>query len=142
MTILSMFNQKITLSQSEIISLGASLRQIEQKVLKQKLNEGKLKIWFQGEEPYFDVLFELQNNEILWFEFTLRGKSLSWDRRKHKLQTGTTNELSINDASFYAASKTIDNDMQIDGDFIQLVKSILETRAKEEIFAKALMLFD
>ncbi|WP_225977468.1 hypothetical protein [Nostoc sp. CENA543] len=142
MTILSMFNQKITLSQSEIISLGASLRQIEQKVLKQKLNEGKLKIWFQGEEPYFDVLFELQNNEILWFEFTLRGKSLSWDRRKDKLQTGTTNELSINDASFYAASKTIDNDMQIDWDFIQLVKSILETRADEEIFAKALVLFD
>ncbi|AUS99078.1 hypothetical protein CLI64_00935 [Nostoc sp. CENA543] len=137
-----MFNQKITLSQSEIISLGASLRQIEQKVLKQKLNEGKLKIWFQGEEPYFDVLFELQNNEILWFEFTLRGKSLSWDRRKDKLQTGTTNELSINDASFYAASKTIDNDMQIDWDFIQLVKSILETRADEEIFAKALVLFD
>ncbi|HIK04399.1 MAG TPA: hypothetical protein IGS40_06740 [Trichormus sp. M33_DOE_039] len=137
-----MLNQKIILNQSEILSLGASLRQIEQKILKQKLNEGKSKVWFQGEEPYFDVFFELEHDEILWFQFTLRGKSLSWDRRKEYLQTGITNELSIDDASFYAASKTIDNDIQIDWDFIYLVKSILETRANEEIFAKALALFN
>ncbi|MBD2435467.1 hypothetical protein [Nostoc sp. FACHB-110] len=129
------------LDKQEIASLGASLRAIEQKLLKQSRKEGYSKIWFQGEEPYFDVFFEFDQEEIVWFQFTLRGKSLSWDIRKPELQTGNTNELSIDDVSFYAASKTIENDTQIDWAFIYLVKSILETRAEEQIFAKALSLF-
>lgn len=130
------------IDKNEIASLGASLREIEQKLLKQPQQEGISRIWFQGEEPYFDVFFELQNDEIFWFQFTLRGQSLSWNRKKGKLQTGTTNELNFNDVSFYAASKTIENDMQPNWEFINLVKSILQTRDKETIFAKALELFN
>ncbi|MGH1394959.1 MAG: hypothetical protein ACRAVC_13155 [Trichormus sp.] len=137
-----MQEQKLILNPQEIASLGASLRKIEQKLLKQKHTEGKQKIWFQGEEPYFDVFFELEHDELIWFQLTLRGKSVSWDRQKQQLQTGMTNELSIYDASFYAASKTIENDIKTDNEFIDLVKSILGTRSEEAIFAKALELFN
>jgi hypothetical protein len=131
-----------TLDQHEIASLGASLRPIEQKLLKQSRKEGHTKIWFQGEEPYFDVFFEFDHETIVWFQLTLRGKSVSWDIKKPELQTGNTNELCIDDVSFYAASKTIENDTQTDWEFIDLVKSILETRAEEEVFGKALALFN
>ncbi|MBC1258917.1 hypothetical protein GNE54_26235, partial [Trichormus variabilis V5] len=100
------------------ISLGKSLIKIENKLLKKSQNEGKIRIWFQGEEPYFDVFFEFEDDEISWFQLTLRGQSLSWDKKFSGFQTGTTNELSIDDASFYAASKTIENDNQLDWNFI------------------------
>jgi hypothetical protein len=128
--------------QDEIAALGASLRRIEQKLLKQSQNTGITRLWFQGEEPYFDVFFELKNDAILWFQLTLRGKAVSWDSKKSQLQTGTTNELDDDDVSFYAASKTIENHIQTDWEFINLVKSILQTRAEETIFARALELFN
>lgn len=137
-----MSHQNHILNKDEIAALGASLRGIEQKLLKQSQQTGTTRMWFQGEEPYFDVFFELKNDEISWFQFTLRGKSLSWDSKKARLQTGTTNELNYNDVSFYAASKTIENDIQTNWEFINLVKSILQTRAEEKIFAKALALFN
>ncbi|MCX7593560.1 MAG: hypothetical protein N2235_07340 [Fischerella sp.] len=130
------------LEKKEIILLGASLRKIEQKLLKQDPEKGISRIWFQGEEPYFDVFFELQNDEIVWFQFTWRGKSLSWKSQKPEWQTGTTNEFKIDDVSFYAASKTIENDRETDWDFVNLVKSIILTRAEEDIFNKALALFN
>ncbi|MBD2353447.1 hypothetical protein H6G41_02215 [Tolypothrix sp. FACHB-123] len=136
-----MYPQNEIVHQDEIAVLGASLRAIEQKLLKQSENTGIKRLWFQGEEPYFDVFFELKNDEILWFQLTLRGKAVSWDNKKSKLQTGTTNELHDNDVSFYAASKTIENDIKTDWEFIHLVKSILQTRSDETIFAKALELF-
>ncbi|MEO3704851.1 hypothetical protein [Trichormus azollae] len=48
----------------------------------------------------------------------------------------------IDDISFYAASKIVKNDHDTDQKFIELVKSILQTRLDEEIFIKALVLFD
>jgi hypothetical protein len=129
------------LTENEITSLGASLRAIAPKLLKQRSQEGEIKIWFQGGEPYFDLFFELNNHEITWFQFTLRGKSLSWSINKQILKTGITNELNIDDVSFYAASKTVKNDHESDKEFINLVKSILQTRPEEEIFVKALGLF-
>ncbi|MDZ7957300.1 MAG: hypothetical protein RMY34_05255 [Aulosira sp. DedQUE10] len=136
-----MAQQNYILNKDEIIALGTSLREIEQKLLKKSQETGITRMWFQGEEPYLDVFFELKENEILWFQFTFRGKSVSWDNKKAQLQTGTTNELSCNDVSFYAASKTIENDIQPNSDFINLVKSILQTRSDEPIFSKALELF-
>jgi len=129
------------LTENEITSLGASLRSIAPKLLKQSPQEGKIRVWFQGGEPYFDLFFELNNNEITWFQFTLRGKSLSWYINKPILKTGITNELNIDDVSFYAASKTVENDHESNREFIDLVKSILQTRPEEELFVKALALF-
>ncbi|WP_026104152.1 hypothetical protein [Anabaena sp. PCC 7108] len=137
-----MNRRNYVLDKDEIKSLGASLRSIEPKLLKPSLKADTVKIWLQGGEPYFDIFFELSNDEIIWFQFTLRGKSLSWHTQTTKLQTGITNELKIDNVSFYAASKTVENDDICDANFIELVKSILQTRAEEEIFAKALSLFN
>lgn len=133
---------KMVLDKNEIKLLGASLRAIEPKILKPCQKEDAVRIWLQGGEPYFDIFFELKNNEIIWFQFTLRGKSLSWHYHNSSLQTGVTNELNIDDVSFYAASKLIENDDISDEEFINLVKEILQTRGDEEIFAKALKLFE
>ncbi|MBD2385643.1 hypothetical protein [Cylindrospermum sp. FACHB-282] len=130
------------LDKNEIASLGASLRAIDQKILKKGNKSGTARIWFQGAEPYFDVFFELKDNQIIWFQFTLRGKSLSWNRKKPGFQTGNTNELNIDDVSFYAASKTMENDTHSDLEFINLVKSILQTRTEEAIFIQVLELFN
>ncbi|NJL63688.1 MAG: hypothetical protein HC903_19930 [Methylacidiphilales bacterium] len=130
------------LTNNEIELLGTSLNEIEQKLLKQANQEGLKRIWFQGEEPYFDVFFDLKEDEIIWFQFTLRGKSLSWDSKRRQLQTGLTNEFQIDDVSFYAATKTIENDEKLDIEFINLVKSILQIRSHEKLFAQALLLFD
>jgi hypothetical protein len=135
-----MYKRNRVLDKEEIASLGASLRAIEQKLLKTGYRQGR-RMWFQGDEPYFDIFFELNNDDITWFQFTLRGKSLSWSQTTG-WQTGLTNELKTNDVSFYPASTTIENDSKIDGDFVNLVKSIFQTRAEEDIFAKALSLFN
>lgn len=137
-----MQNSNQVLSRNEIESLGASLHKIEQKLLKKPNQDGIERIWYQGEEPYFDIFFELQDSEIIWFQFTLRAKSISWDNKKRELQTGLTNELKIDDVSFYAATKTIEADEKIDNNFVELVKAILQTRSGEEVFTKALLLFD
>ncbi|BDA70348.1 unknown protein [Rivularia sp. IAM M-261] len=137
-----MQNSNKVLSRNEIESLGASLHKIEQKLLKKPNQEGIQRIWYQGEEPYFDIFFELKDSEIVWFQFTLRAKSLSWDNKKREFQTGVTNELKMDDVSFYAATKTIEADDKADGNFVELVKAILQTRNGEEIFTKALLLFD
>jgi hypothetical protein len=136
-----MSQSNYVLDKTEIASLGASLRAISPRILKSGYKYAATKLWFQGDEPYFDVFFELRNNQIGWFQFTLRGKSVSWDSKAPGLQTGTTDELKFNDVSFYAASKTIEADDETDWNFINLVQLILETRASEEIFAKALELF-
>jgi hypothetical protein len=130
------------IEQNEIASLGASLRRIEQNILKQSQKGDISRVWFQGEEPYFDIFLELKSDEITWFQFTLRGRSLSWDSETPGWQTGITNELKTDDVSFYAASKTIVNNTKIDSELINLVQLILETRAEETLFAKALALFN
>ncbi len=129
------------LDKNEIIFLGASLRAIEPKFIKQDNKKNITRIWFQGSEPYFDVFFELKDHEIIWFQFTLRGQSLSWDVKFKKWKTGNTNELKSHDVNIYPASKIIEHDYPIDLDFLNVVRSILQSRAEEEIFAKALALF-
>jgi hypothetical protein len=136
-----MYNINKLIEHDEIITLGKSLREIQANLLKQNYQEGIKRHWFQGEEPYFDVFFETQNDQITWFQFTLRGKTLSWDASKPGWQTGVSNELKIDDVSFYAASKLIDNDAEVDWEFVYLVKSILEVQSHEKMFIKALDLF-
>jgi hypothetical protein len=124
------------MNQDEITALGASLRQIDQKLLKQKKDVER--IWYQGDEPYFDLFFEQQNSEIIWFQFTLRGKSLCWGKENQILHTGKTNEFTPNDITYYAASKLVNFDRQIDWSFIELVEEILKSRKEEVIFKQAL----
>jgi hypothetical protein len=127
------------MDQNEIAALGASLRPIDQNLLKKDASIERL--WYQGEESYFDVFFEVQNNEIIWFQFTWRGKVLCWDKQNPVMQTGRTNELGTGDMGYYAASKLIKLDIKTDQGFIKLAHSILQTRSGEDIFARVLTLF-
>ncbi|AFY66130.1 hypothetical protein [Geitlerinema sp. PCC 7407] len=125
------------LQENEIVALGASLRPISPGLLKPGRMEGSVRVWYQGGEPYFDVFFEVCEEQVLWFQFTLRGRSLSWSRRC-ELQTGSTNELLVSDGAHYPASKTIQADSQNDQAFVNLVCSILESRAEEPLFQQTL----
>ena len=130
------------MDQDEIAALGASLRQIDQRLLTPAKEEGNTRVWYQGGEPYFDLFVELRQGKIVWFQFTLRGKSLSWNPNTSGWQTGITNELRTDDVAFYPASKLLESDKQPDWAFIKLAYSILQTRAGEENFDKILALFD
>ena len=88
------------------------------------------------------MFVELRQNKIEWFQLTLRGKSISWNPQISRLQTGMTNELRSDDVTFYPASKVIDKDRQLDWEFVEVVRSIFQTRAGEEIFDQMLALFD
>ncbi|MEP0852499.1 MULTISPECIES: hypothetical protein [Cyanophyceae] len=136
-----MHRTNITIDADEIVALGASLQRIDQKILTPVKVNGSKRIWYQGiKEPYFDVFLDLREDNIEWFQFTLRGKSLSWN--KAGWQTGITNEGSVNDITFYAASKLINTDNRLDLSFVKLAHSILETRAGDAIFDKILALFE
>ncbi|NET54074.1 MAG: hypothetical protein F6K09_37300, partial [Merismopedia sp. SIO2A8] len=106
------------IAQNEIAALGASLRQIDQRLLNQTLEEGITRVWYQGGEPYFDVFVELLHGRIQWFQFTLRGKSISWSQQICSWQTGMTNELRPDDITFYPASKFIESDQRIPSLFV------------------------
>ncbi len=136
--------QKIVtlMDQNEIATLGASLRQIDQRLLTPAKEEGATRVWYQGGEPYFDVFVELRQGKIEWFQFTWRGKSLSWNPEISGWQTGMTNEMRSDDVVFYPASKLIESDKQPDWQFIELARAVLQTRAGDEIFDKMLALFD
>ncbi len=129
------------MDQDEIKRLGASLRQIDPGILS-PAKEGITKVWYQGGEPYFDVVVELRHGEIEWFQFTLRGKSISWRPRFSGLQTGKTNELDTNDLTFHPATKLVEQNNQQDYQFIELAHAILKTRANEPLFKQILTLFD
>lgn len=130
------------MDRDEIAALGASLRQIDRRILTPAKEEGTTRVWYQGGEPYFDVFLELRNGKIEWFQFTLRGKSVSWSPQISGWKTGGTNELRADDTTFYPASKLIESHKEPDLEFIQLVQLILQTRAGEEIFDQMLTLFD
>lgn len=129
------------MDQDEIAELGASLRQIKQKLVTTSKEKGTTRIWYQGGETYFDVFAEVKDTDIEWFQFTLRGKLLSWNKWQKTWQTGITNELQTDDITFYAASKVIELDNKIDVDFINLAQAILQTRAGEAMFDLMLALF-
>jgi hypothetical protein len=129
------------MDQDEITGLGASLRQIDQRLLTPAKEEGTTRIWYQGGEPYFDVFVELRQGKIQWCQLTLRGKSLSWNPKISGWQTGTTNEMRTDDVVFYPASKLIESDKQPNWEFVELAHAILQTRSGEEIFDQILALF-
>lgn len=132
----------MTVDLREAAALGASLRRIDQDFMKSNSAAGATKVWYQGGEPYFDVFLELHGHEIAWFQFTLRGKSLSWNRQQERLKTGKTNELDAADFSFFAASKTVQDDPDLDLEFLALVKTILQARPEEALFQQTLRLLD
>jgi hypothetical protein len=130
-----------TINQNEIAGLGASLHEINPKLLKSEKN-GIHRLWFQGEEPYFNIFMEIKEPEIISFQIFLRGKSLFWSQEHPNIETDTTNELKVDDVSYYPASKLITPDSIPDQNFIQIVRSILSSRADIPLFKQALEILD
>jgi hypothetical protein len=120
---------------SEAQTLGDSLRQV-----KQHLKPGR--VWYYGQETYFDLLFDLEEQSINWFQLTLRGRSLTWSRRGNTIHTGYTNELELTPALEYPASKIIQEQQHADPDFIEFVKRILSTRPNETLFCQMLSILN
>lgn len=129
----------LTMTRDRIQKLGASLRPIRQNLLKFDEDRGLLRFWYQGEEPYFDVFFDIQDRELIWFQFTLRGKCLTW-HQDQGLETGFTEEININPER-YPSSKLIRPQARLDQPFVDLAYEILLTRATEYPFDLALTIF-
>jgi hypothetical protein len=125
-----------TVDPDDIVKLGASLRPIDPSTLKPG------RVWFCGGEAYFEVALDVVEGTINWFQFTLRGRSLTWDRRDRTIRTGITNELVVPDVSYYPASKTLAQDDQQDDQFLDLVKAILRTRPDQPLLRSMLDLLN
>ncbi len=129
------------MDREEIEALGTSLRRINQKLLKPGETQQRSRIWYQGGEPYFDFFVEVEGEEVVWFQLTLRGRSISCNKQTSRLKTGSTNELS-DDVSFYPASKTIQTDRTPDADFVDIARAMFQLRAGEDIFDQVLAMLD
>ncbi|MDJ1174937.1 hypothetical protein [Roseofilum capinflatum] len=128
------------MTRDHIQKLGASLRPIRQNLLKFDEEQGILRFWYQGEEPYFDVFFDIQDRELIWFQLTLRGKCLTWHHHQG-LETGFTEEINITPER-YPSSKLIRPQASLDQAFVDLAYEILLTRSPEYPFDLALQIFE
>ncbi|MGA9377921.1 MAG: hypothetical protein WBV73_04035, partial [Phormidium sp.] len=93
-------------------------------------------------DVYFDVFFKVENEQIVWFQFTWQGTVVSWDKNEPGLKTGVTNEMNYSDRP-YPASKTVKFDLCPNQELIQFVQAIVQICSIEQpIFAKALKFFN
>jgi hypothetical protein len=121
----------------EVTTLGESLRRIDGKLLKPAPNARGRRLWFQGNEPYFDVTLEVDDDgDILWLELTLRGQSLTLDIERRELKTGITNEREIAE-SLFPASKTISPDVDVRRVFAARMATLLEAGLDPALHAAA-----
>ncbi|MCE9596477.1 MAG: hypothetical protein K8S54_00775 [Spirochaetia bacterium] len=116
------------------MELARSLDRISQKKLKHDI----VRHWFQGSEPYFDFFANTLHDELTWFQFTFRGKSICWNKLDPIVRTGVTTDLAMNDVAFYSASKTVQLDIEINEEFFRFAREILSYRKSEGLFAAAL----
>ena len=85
------------------------------------------RIWFQGGEPYFDIIIEKDGDAITWFQITLRGRVLSW--HQNQVQTGETDEMDSPPLlAYYSASKTIRDGATIDWSLVEALQAIVAVR--------------
>ncbi|MEM6424763.1 MAG: hypothetical protein AAGF66_04400 [Cyanobacteria bacterium P01_H01_bin.119] len=125
------------LDDSAIAELANTLRRIDPRFMKaSQMYEGATRTWFQGKEPYFDVVFETKAEQILWFQITLRGKSLSWNSTyPDQIQAGETDELDapISKAN-YSASAIIEGNADLDQRYLNVVIALLKHRSDDPLF--------
>ncbi len=92
------------LEDHEIKRLAQSLRRIRQPT-RPNSSTGMTKIWYQGNEPYFDLTVEIQDDgAIATLLLTLKGNFLAWNERSHRFSTGCTSQLDTPGVSYHAAS--------------------------------------
>jgi hypothetical protein len=121
----------------EVTTLGESLRRIDGRLLKPAPNARGRRLWFQGNEPYFDVTLEIDDDGVMhWLELTLRGHSLTLDVERGELKTGITNELEIAE-SLFPASKTMTPDVDVRRVFVERMIALLEAGLDPALHAAA-----
>lgn len=121
----------------DIRALAGSLRRIDPNWTQNNPKEGLERVWYQGREFYFDLMFELQGEEIVWFQFTLRGRVLSWKVNSNRIDTGETEETDNPPiVSYYAASKGIRSGARVDTALVNLAQSILRSRPDQPLLTK------
>ncbi|NJN22657.1 MAG: hypothetical protein HC812_17640 [Leptolyngbya sp. RL_3_1] len=87
------------------------------------------RVWFQGGEPYFDIIIETDDDTITWFQITLRGRVLSWHRDHNQVQTGETDEMDTPPiVAYYSASKTIRDGAAVDWYLVKTLQAIVAVR--------------
>lgn len=114
----------------EAVELGKSLRRIDPKLLKLP-ESGRTPSWWKGEEPYLDVFLESDAQGVAWFQATVRGRCVNWDRANGPaaLHTGQTNELDVDVQ--HPASKLVQFDASPSLDVLSCVLTILEHAAQK-----------
>lgn len=123
-------------NEAEIRQLGLSLRRIDAGLMKAGARSDGQRVWYQGREPYFDLVLETDAQGLRWWQLTLRGKVLLWHRDSQRIQTGETEELDVPPMlAYYAASKAIRDDAELDYSFVRLVQKILRTRHQDALLS-------
>jgi hypothetical protein len=131
------------LQPEDIQALGRSLRRIDPNWTQPNRQHGVERVWYQGHEFYFDLMFELQGETISWFQFTLRGRVLSWKASSNRIETGETEETDTPPVvSYYAASKGIRSGAEVDADLLHLVRQILRSRPDDVLLITMAELLD
>lgn len=121
----------------EIATLGRTLRRIDGRLLRRAPTDDARRIWFQGDEPYFDVTIEVdEDGEVRWLEITLRGSSLTLDVARGELKTGITNEREVSESAF-PSSKTIAPDRDPRVVFVDRMVRLLEHGGDAALHAAA-----
>ncbi|MDA0266975.1 MAG: hypothetical protein O3A14_08435 [Cyanobacteria bacterium] len=120
----------MNLDSATITTLGNSLCFIDPTLMKggAAVAQGD-RMWFQGGEPYFDIIIETHDGTITWFQITLRGRVLSWHRDHNQVQTGETDEMDTPPlVAYYAASKTIRDGAAVDWCLVKTLQEIVAVR--------------
>jgi hypothetical protein len=126
------------LTAEDLVALGQSLRQIDPKWAHSANPAAEERVWYQGQEPYFDVMVERRGEGINWLQFTLRGRVLSWQASSNRIITGETEELDTPPlVTYYAASKGIRSETGFDAAFVKLAIAILRSRPEDGLLTSA-----
>lgn len=116
-----------------IQTLGASLNCISPGLMKGGGQSDSERLWYQGNEPYFDIIVERSGDDITWFQVTLRGRVVSWYKGQETLHTGETDEMEVTPTVNYAASKTVRDAAQTNWPLVKTVHAIVASRPEDPL---------
>jgi len=117
----------------DIDALAASLRPIDPAYTKASAPHRR-RHWYQGQEAYLDLMVELEEDAIVWIQFTWRGRVLTWHQKGNRLTTGKTEEMVVPSlVAYYPASKTITCEAPFDADWARMAAQILGHRLTDPL---------
>lgn len=127
----------VRMTPADMARLGQSLRPINPLWLSQPESRDRYRVWYQGNEPYFDVVVEYEGDAIDWVQFTLRGKILIWQAHNNHLSTGETEELNLpTPGPTYPASRCVRRHEDLNPAFVELVLAILQSQPQDDCLSQ------